>query len=74
MKFCVTIVYQIKQSQMETANLTSAFKTKQLFLKKNIVVKFSPTKSFKKGFIPKSESDTSISITIPTSAIITNPG
>lgn len=51
---------------METANSTSAFKKKQLLIKKNIVAKFISTNSFKKGFERNRDSDTITSFTIPT--------
>lgn len=56
---------------METVNSTSAFKTKQLFLKKNVVVKFIPTKSFKKGFAPNKDIESTTILTIPTIIINT---
>lgn len=54
------------------ANLTSAFKKQQLFLKKDIVVKFMPANSFKKGFVRNRGPETTTSFTIPTSTKITN--
>ncbi|HET7115814.1 MAG TPA: hypothetical protein VFI29_04960 [Hanamia sp.] len=59
---------------METANSTSAFKAKQLFLKKSIVVKFIPTNNFKKGFVHNRDVETITTITIPTSTINANSG
>ena len=71
MNFCIIIGYQTKKSQMQTANSTSAFKSKQLFIKKNIVVKFIPTNSFKKGFVRNRGIETTISVSIPTIIINT---
>jgi len=51
---------------MEPIALTAQFKKQQLFLKKNIVVKFIPVNSLKKGGAGNRNAETSTSITYPT--------
>jgi len=58
---------------MEPTALTSQFKKQQLFLRKNIVVKFSPTNSYKKGGGGIRNAETTTSITYPTGIISSNP-
>lgn len=58
---------------MEPAALTSQFKNQQLFLNKNIVVKFIPTNNYKKGGVANRNAETTTSITYPTGNISSNP-
>lgn len=57
---------------MEPTALTSQFKKQQLFLKKNIVVKFIPINSYIKGMGCNRNAETTTSITYPTGLISTN--
>jgi hypothetical protein len=57
---------------MEQAALTSGFKKKQLFLRKNIIVKFIQTNSLNKGGTGNRNAETT-TLTIPTTIISTNP-
>lgn len=60
---------------MELTALTSNFKKQQLFLKKNIVVKFIPTNSLKKGLAGnRNDTYNTTTGTLPTTGIVsTNP-
>jgi hypothetical protein len=58
---------------MQPTALTSQFKKPQLFLRKNIIVKFSPTNSYKKGGSVNRNTETTTSITYPTGIISSNP-
>ena len=57
---------------MEQTTSTSNLETKQLFLKKSIVVKFI-AKGSEKGFMLNGDTETTTSLTIPTTTIKTNP-
>lgn len=56
---------------MKLTALTSGLTKQPLFLKKNIVVKFIPTNSFKKGLSGnRNDTQTTTTGTIPTTGII----
>lgn len=57
---------------MEQSASTSNLKTKQLFLKKSIVVKFIAKNGLKNEF-GRNGTETTTSLTIPTTTINTNP-
>jgi len=57
---------------MEPTALTSQFKKQQLFLRKNIIVKFIPINRYEKGGGVNRNAETTTSITYPTGIISSN--